>query len=80
MQLVPTSGGSTGEAFDVTCSTGYTLNPGNDEMICVDNVWQNIPTCDGTVSNSGATAPSIHFISMLMKTPKHYIVNVQDGA
>ena len=47
VSVSPSSDGSTGTNFTVSCDVGYTLNPGNGSMICIGNIWNNKPTCDG---------------------------------
>ena len=64
--IIPSNGGSTGTAFTVVCSSGYTLNPGNGNMQCgTSNSWDNKPTCDAntctgthSITNSASISPA----------------------
>ncbi len=52
----PTSAGQTGDAFTVSCSTGYTPSAASGTMQCDgSNVWTNKPTCNANSCNSGQT-------------------------
>ncbi len=60
VSISPESNGFSGMLFNVSCAIGYTLNSGNSSMICVGNVWQNKPMCDGMFFGQILFAGSIY--------------------
>ena len=50
----PTSGGQTGDAFTLSCNTGYTSSAASGTMMQCDgsNVWTNKPSCNGKYTSS----------------------------
>ena len=49
LSVSPPSNGSSGTEFSVICDIGYSLDTGNDSMICVGNAWYNKPRCQGEI-------------------------------